>query len=436
MRRQRLPPGISLVILGFIVPAGLFAASDTTPPVLRILSPAPDTEIVGAHLTVELEYNDAGSGIAPESLHIMLNGKDYTGQFDQHSRGADGQIRLPKTLPVGDNRLTVEIADRAGNVARTETQVFYPGRGWLTVAATAATLIPKATAVAVSTDGSTIAYGLEGGSIQVWRATGSKLNQAAVLQGHRGSITALALTDDGKALASGGEDRTVRLWNLTVDAPPEGMVVGRHGLRVTALAIAPDGKTLASGSGDRTVRLWTIMPDQPMKTATLTGHSRVVSCLAFSPDGQKVVSGSADGTVRVWNISSPTLRDPMILSGHLLNVVSVAVAPDGKTVASGSKDRSIRLWDLSASTPKQKILHEWLEQPVKLVALPYGTALLTVHGEDRIALWDIESGTKRTEVGLPSLLYSVALRGSRLVSHHGNGQVYLFNIDYNSPIIP
>lgn len=127
MRPQRLPPRISLVLLGFIVPAGLFAASDTTPPTLRILSPAPDTEIVGAHLTVELEYNDAGSGIAPESLHVTLNGKDYTGQFDQHSRGADGQIRLPKTLPVGDNRLTVKIADRAGNVARAETAVMSVG---------------------------------------------------------------------------------------------------------------------------------------------------------------------------------------------------------------------------------------------------------------------------------------------------------------------
>lgn len=107
----------------FLIAAG----SDTTPPTLRIAEPTTGTEIGGDTLTVEIEYRDTGSGIAAPTLHVLLNGKDYAGQFDQHNRGASGRIRLPKSLPPGDNKLTVEIADRTGNVARVETLVTYGG---------------------------------------------------------------------------------------------------------------------------------------------------------------------------------------------------------------------------------------------------------------------------------------------------------------------
>ncbi|RPH76658.1 MAG: tetratricopeptide repeat protein, partial [Nitrospiraceae bacterium] len=108
-------------------PILIAADTDTTPPTLRIVEPTTGTEVGGDDLTVEIEYRDTGSGIAAQTLHVQLNGKDYAGQFDQHNRGASGQIRLPKSLPMGDNKLTIEIADRAGNVARVETLVKHEG---------------------------------------------------------------------------------------------------------------------------------------------------------------------------------------------------------------------------------------------------------------------------------------------------------------------
>mgnify|MGYP002621992881 CR=1 FL=1 len=409
--------------------------ADSVPPSVRILQPAPGTRVEGNSLAIDVEYADQGSGVAVNSFKVLVSGQDYSGAFDQHSRGASGRLAGTKNLALGENKLTVQISDRSGNTGRAEVSIFYAGSGWLTIAATAATQVQKVSAVALSADGNTIAYGLKDGTIQVWHAAGSTLNQSAVLQGHLGSITALALADEGSVLASGGEDRTVRLWNLAAVPPREGMIAGKHELPVTVLAFAPDGKTLASGSGDRTVRLWSITPGRQQELAILAGHSRVVGCLVFSPDGRKLVSGSADGTVRVWNIAAKP-HDPMILSGHLLNVVAVAVAPDGKTVVSASKDRSIRLWDVSGGAPKQKALVEWLDQPVRLVSLPYGTVLLTVDGEDRVALRDSRSGSKNTEAELPSPIDSVALRGSRLVTHHSDGRIYLFNVDYNSAKTP
>lgn len=121
--------GLAALLLACVaLPTDLLAAEpDTAPPILRILEPAPGTEVEADLVSVEIEYRDQGSGIAARTLRVLLNGKDYAGQFDQHNRGASGRIRLPKSLPMGDNKLTVEIADRAGNVVRTETLIVYGG---------------------------------------------------------------------------------------------------------------------------------------------------------------------------------------------------------------------------------------------------------------------------------------------------------------------
>lgn len=130
-RLQALSPhalfaALLLLLPPFLPGTGLTGA-DTNPPTLRIVEPTTGTEVAGNALTVEIEYRDTDSGIAAQTLRVWLDGKDYAGQFDQHNRGASGQMRLPKSLPIGDNKLTVEIADRAGNVARADTFVLYGG---------------------------------------------------------------------------------------------------------------------------------------------------------------------------------------------------------------------------------------------------------------------------------------------------------------------
>ncbi len=128
-----LKPALVLSLFGLVLPFAIMpttawgADPDRAPPTLRILEPTAGTEVGGDTLTVEIEYSDAGSGIASHTLRVLLNGEDYAGRFDQHNRGASGRIRLSKSLPMGDNRLTIEIADRVGNVARAETLIVYGG---------------------------------------------------------------------------------------------------------------------------------------------------------------------------------------------------------------------------------------------------------------------------------------------------------------------
>jgi tetratricopeptide (TPR) repeat protein len=107
------------------LPAHLIAGADTTPPALRVLFPAAGAEITGDHLVVAFEYGDSETGIASETLRVLLNGKDYTARFDQHSRGATGRFTLPGPFLMGDNTIVIEIADRAGNVAHFDTRIVY-----------------------------------------------------------------------------------------------------------------------------------------------------------------------------------------------------------------------------------------------------------------------------------------------------------------------
>lgn len=425
---------VVLALSGFtllLAPANMGATDpDRTPPTVRIVEPTAGTEIGGDTLTVEIEYRDVGSGIAARTLRVFLNGMDYAGHFDQHSRGASGQITLPKSLPLGEHKLTVEIADRAGNAARTETDVFYPGHGWLTISATGSTDIKRLSALTLSADGNAIAYGFENGTIEVWRNTRSKLSQSRVLQGHRGPVYSLALSDDGKLLASGGEDRTVRLWHM--DGTREGnAILGKHGLRVTALAFAPDGRIVASGGGDRVIHLWTIGSDRQHKNSSLVGHERTVSCLLFSPDGQKLFSGSADGTVRIWSPSKA--QNHIILNGHFLNVVALAISPDGKMAVSGSRDRSIRGWDLTREPPLEKPLPDLPGVIVRALAFPYDSVLLAVHSQTQVSLFDRISGSSIAEAELPRFLEQSAIRGSKIVTHHSNGKVFVFGVNAKVP---
>jgi hypothetical protein len=80
---------LSFVLPGFLLPC-LTASThadeaDRIPPALRIVQPAVGTEIGDDNLTVEIEYSDAGSGIAPGTLDMVIGGKDYAGRFDHHN---------------------------------------------------------------------------------------------------------------------------------------------------------------------------------------------------------------------------------------------------------------------------------------------------------------------------------------------------------------
>lgn len=170
-----------------------------------------------------------------------------------------------------------------------------------------------AKALAMSADGTLIAYGVTDFSIALWdmregRAQGS-------LPGHAGWITALAFSPDGTLLASGGNDHTVKLWDLKTGKEVRTLSrVPAPAGWITSLAFSPDGKVLASGMLNEpvtvgketyTIKLWDLAAGKEVRTITeRSGMAGWITSLAFSPEGSLLTSGDKGNIIKQWDIAT------------------------------------------------------------------------------------------------------------------------------------
>jgi WD40 repeat protein len=125
-----------------------------------------------------------------------------------------------------------------------------------------------------------------------------------LLEGLPATASALTMTvsSDGSRLATGHDGGVVVLWDTATRRPIRRMT-GMNPA-VWSVAFSPDGRRLATGSQDRLVRLWD--PQTGDELLTLRGHAGTVCALAWSDDGRRLASGSHDGTVMLWDATSNT----------------------------------------------------------------------------------------------------------------------------------
>jgi WD40 repeat protein len=241
----------------------------------------------------------------------------------------------------------------------------------------------RATCLAFSPDGKTLAAGYRDARVRLWDAATGHLQ--AISKADAGEVASLAFAPDSRTLLIVILHGSVNLkrWDLVTDREIP-LLVGRRGT-VWSMALSPDGTTLATGMDDGTVTLWNAATLQ--EQATLSGHKEAVYCMAFSPDGGILATSSAwgedNGRIIIYDLPSrsasrlPTVgaysmafspdSQWLALSGneaapprlfevatgqqhrtlerHAGLVYAVAFAPDGKTVATGGNDRTVRLHD-------------------------------------------------------------------------------------------
>jgi WD40 repeat protein/DNA-binding SARP family transcriptional activator len=154
--------------------------------------------------------------------------------------------------------------------------------------------------VAFSHDSSTLAWGMDDGTVVLTRvADGTVLHTLTVTGSKSTWVAALAFSSDGRTLAAGTWDGHERLWDPSTGTPRGAAWLARGGPVMTT-SFSPDGRMLAT-SGLGSAELWDAASEKQLG-ALSSGLTPKPAAAAFDPTGHTLVTAFEDGTVLLWAV--------------------------------------------------------------------------------------------------------------------------------------
>ena len=128
---------------------------------------------------------------------------------------------------------------------------------------------------------------------------------------------------------------------------------------------------------------------------TLNGIEGKASAMAFSTDGTELFVGAGDagisGLAYHFKVADGTLIKKFV--GHSDALYALALSPDGKVLATGGYDQKIKLWDIDSG--KAKATLKGHNGSVNALSFrPDGKVLASASADRTIKLWDPAKGTR------------------------------------------
>jgi WD40 repeat protein len=285
---------------------------------------------------------------------------------------------------------------------------------------------PSALSAVFTPDGRTAVVSYDNGDVVAWRL--SDFEVTGRFEGHTERVRALAISSDGGTLASGDASGKFILWDFHTHKKLQEVTAG--GDEVRALAFSPDGSQLLAGSFDNTVTLWDT--DTGQKLFRLLGHTDRVRTVAFSADGNSAFSGGFDGNLIQWDVRSGALLRRFV--GHAATVYGVVTLPDSHLL-SASTDGTLRQWDTENGA--QIFDGDEHGAEVHSVAFSPDGRLALSGADDGLSLWDM-SGHKllhhfdRQTDGVFSA--AISPDGKRALSGGKDGTIVVWDLTTNQPL--
>jgi WD40 repeat protein len=138
--------------------------------------------------------------------------------------------------------------------------------------------------------------------------------EVAELEGFEDEAYAVAFNPDGTVLAAGGPGGTVELWDITHPAAPQQIGEPRTGpgTRIFDLAFDPSGTYLAAAVRDGTTWLWkTDDTHAATLLAVLDPPDTTMHQVEFDPDTGALAASGADGLLYLWAPDVDHLADDL-----------------------------------------------------------------------------------------------------------------------------
>ena len=238
-------------------------------------------------------------------------------------------------------------------------------------------------AVAISADGSRVAFAFDDSTVRVRQADHAAAT-IADLAWQGGNAYFVVFNADGTRLAMGTIDGAVRVWDVaaaralaTIQLPMPGAVWA---------AFNPDGTRIVTAGADGAARVFEA--DGGRALEVFAGHTREVQDAAFSADGAMIATASRDKTVRTWNAADGSARAVL---EHDDEVNSVAFSPDGRRLVSAGDDGAAHVFDLASGSEVATLRVENAEVTDARFS-PDGARIVTGSNDQNVRLWDAAGG--------------------------------------------
>ena len=199
-------------------------------------------------------------------------------------------------------------------------------------------------AVAVSPDDQSVAWGDVGGGVTAMSLASGKLLWHRQL-GHpvnppsAGSIMIMTFSPDGSQLAVGVSHIATEL----IRADGTGVARSFHSADDNSLSVvfSPEGSRLATADSDGSARIWTVATGAALDLGTpFGGASAAIFGSSFDPTGDTLVTYAGDGTAQLWDAATASAIGPRV-SGDASPVMAAGWLDD-ETLATIQASGTVR----------------------------------------------------------------------------------------------
>ena len=233
---------------------------------------------------------------------------------------------------------------------------------------------------ALSPGGETLAWSLEGGTIELVRMADHQVLHT--LSGHPDTVFDLRFSPDGVALFSASHDGWVRIWDTQEGTLQPSIQAGRE---ILGLGVHPAEPRLATIPADGPVQLWDLTDLKLVMELGGTGGYDT-SDAVFSPDGQYLAADLATG-IYLWRVS-----DGELIWNAVSNSMAVAFSPDGQYLAYADIDDGNRVFLASPDGVRTIQAIDSMQGPVWELFFSPDSAMLAATDGIEVRIWQIPDG--------------------------------------------